>query len=416
MRVKRLIKSFVFNETERKTITLGAGIRLNPDTDGRTKQRLELIGPPFPTAGTAKTRVWNPSTVKQWLGFQAIISNVKIDNTQVTDAGFRLGDGTNEFFWNGSAWVIDVINFNTEADVAANIGTFPVATQSLQVIVNLTTTNPKVTPQLEEVKILWASDIEFHEDILYRSFVRSLRDKIRPITDYVVVLAAASSTIDLKIDFPLKTPYNIISIDAVYNRTTDPKRLTDLFSSFNPTTEVITLTTPIGAGEQAFIRIIYEPEIAVTTSTTYSEIQKLPIIVLTDVDLVDASESGIDDSIVNKGAGTAVKLPSPIEGDLQITLRVITDKALDQIRLTDEVKRYFLNNPLLRSTGLDEDFSLWLIDEYDMKNPTDRGDVHSGQATVRVRDVKFYVRDAVDIFSVRRFKLTGTEDFTLATE
>ncbi len=392
---------------------LDADIRLNPDT-----QRLELVGPPFSTAAgiTAKTRVWNPSTVKQWLGFEAVISNVKIDNVQVTDAGFRLGDGTNEFFWNGSAWVVNTVDFNTEADVANNISVFPVTSQSLQVIVNLTTTDKNATPQLTEVKILWASDIEFQEDILYRSFVRSLRNTLRPIADYVIQLATASNTIDLINDFPLKTQYNIVTIDAVYNTTVDPNRLVDLFSSYNPTTQVITLTTPIGAGELAFIRIIYEPEIAVTTATTYSEIAKLPSVILADISLVGASEGGINDSVANKSAGTAVTLPPPIQGDLEITLRGVTDKELDQIRISDEIKRYFLNNSLLRSTGLDEDFSLWLIDEYDMKSPTDRGDVHSGQAVIRIRNIRFYVRDAVDGFTVSRFIMTGTEDFILAEE
>lgn len=419
-RIKRLIKTFDFNEDNRDVITLNPGVRLDPQ-----KHHLVLSGPPFNIAPTspviAKTRVTNPNTVKQWLGFEAVIEHVTEGGStpagapiqvELTAAAYRLSDGTNEFFFNGSSWVVDTVNFNTEAEVAVNIVTFPVASQQIQVVINLTTTVATGSPTLRAIKILWASDIEFMEDYVYRMIVRDLRTKVRPISDFIFQ-APGGTVIDLN-NFPLDTPYNIVGIDSVYNFTTDPKKLTDLFLSFDTGTKIITLSSAIPSTEFARVRFIYEPEVAVTTSQDFSEIAKVPALILDDVNLVDASPVGQFDSVVNKADFTAVKVRAPIQGDLEVILHGLTDKGVDQKRLADEIHRYFEENGSIRSPGLDEEFTLWLIDEYDMRTPPGSADMHTGRARFRVRDVVLFVRDSEDRSAIKRFLATGTEDFTLS--
>ena len=421
-RLKRLIKTFDFNEDNRGRITLNTGVRLDPQ-----RHHLVLSGPPFDdTPGSpviAKTWVTNPSTVKQWLGFEAVITHVteggsdpsgKPIQVELTGAGYRLSDGTDEFWWNGSTWVVNTTDFNTEGEVATNISTFPIASQQLQVVINLTTTNADFSPTLRKIKVLWASDIEFMEDYVYRMIVRDLRTKIRPISDYVVAPGVATTTLDLANDFPLETPYNIVGIDSVYDRTLDPKSLTDLFQSFDTGTKVITLNATLPASSMARIRLIYEPEVAVTTSQDFSEIAKVPAVVCDDVNLVDASPVGGFDSVVNKSDFSAVKVQAPIQGDIEVILHGLTDKGVDQKRLADEIHRYFEQNGTVRSPGLDEEFTLWLIDEYDMRTPPGSADMHTGRARFRVRDVVFFVRDSEDSFAIKRFLATGTEDFILS--
>lgn len=422
-RVKRLIKTFDFNEGNRGRITLNPGVRLDPNN-----HHLVLSGPPFDDAPAspviAKTWVTNPNTVKQWLGFEAVIQHVteggsdpsgKSIQIELTGAGYRLSDGTDEFWWNGSTWEVNTTNFNTEGEVAINISTFPVTSQQLQIVINLTTTNAGFSPTLRKIKVLWASDIEFMEDYVYRMIVRDLRAKIRPITDYVLQpdLAAPTTTIALD-DFPLETPYNIVGVDSVYDRTADPKSLVDLFLSFDSGTNVITLSSAIPTANLARIRLIYEPEVAVTTSQDFDEIAKVPAVVCDDVNLVDASPVGQFDSVVNKSDLSAVKVRAPIQGDIEVILHGLTDKGVDQKRLADEIHRYFEENGTVRSPGLDEYFTLWLIDEYDMRTPPGSADMHTGRARFRVRDVVLFVRDSEDSSGVKRFLATGTEDFTLS--
>ena len=419
-RLRRMIKRFIFEEGNRSKVTLNVGIRLDPQ-----RHHLVLTGPPFDTAPAsaviAKTWITNPKSVKQWLSFRAEISHGTIGGAkptgesilvETTAAGYRLGDGTDEYWWNGAAWEVNVIDFNTEDEIALNIATFPIASQSLQVIVNLTTTDSEVSPTLTELQVLYSTDVEFLEDIVYRSLVRSLRNNVRPITDYVIK-APGGTSIDLN-DFPLETPYNIVDVDSVYDRTNDPNRLSDLLSSYDTGTKIITLISPIALDDLATLRLIYEPEVVVTTSQDYSEIAKVPAVVLDDINLVDAASIGHTDWIVRKADGVAVKIPGPLQGDIEVMLRGLTDKGVDQKRLSDELTAYFENHPLLTSTALDEEYSLWLIDEYDMRTPVGSADLHTGRLRFRVRNVTFYVRDSVDSFGVKRFLATGTEDFVIA--
>ena len=415
-KITKLLKEFRFEEKNRSRIILTPQTRLNPDNN-----RLELVV--GNNVGVARTWATNPKGAKQWLSFEVIVQHDTDfggpPRPQLSSLAFRLSDGTDEFWWDGGAWVVNATNWNTEADVANNIAAFPMASQTLQVVVQLSST--RNTPHVEALKVLYASDVSFQEDIIYRSLVRSLRENVRPISDYGIdpQSAAPVTTLDLKNDFPLETPYNVVGVDSVYNYDDDTERLTDLFAggSFDTNTQVITLGTPLPAGKRAMVRFIWEPEVAVTTSQDYNEVAKLPSLILADINLVNVTEWGEDESVVNRDSGAATKIGGPLEGDIEVVLHGITDKGVDHHRLADELKGYFRNHPLLNSRGMDEEYSLWLIDEYDMQNPlTGSGgpDLHTGRAQFRIRDVKFYVRDSVDSFGVERFLVTGTEDFTLA--
>jgi hypothetical protein len=414
-RIKRLIKRFVFEEDNRSRIELVSNTRLDPQA-----HRLKL-SEPYQISGVAKTWVTNPKSVKQWLGFQAVIHNATIGGSSggvpvsvpITGANYRLNDGTNEYWHNGAAWEVNTTNWNTEEEVAAAISDFPVTSQKLGVVVQLTTMDLGFTPELEEIRVLWASDIEFHEDLIYRSLVRSLRNNVRPIADYFIKVPAATTTIDLD-QYPLKTPYNLVGIDSVYDRDVDPDRLVDLYDSYDSGTNTITLNATFPQDHVAIVRFVYEPEVSVTTSQDYHEVAKVPAVVLDDIDFIDAAPLATNDGVVNKGDGSGVKVYAPIQGDLEVSLLALTDKGVDQQRLKEELQRYFENNPTLQSTGLDEVYTLWLIDEYDMRNVPSSADVHTGRVRFRIRDVVVYARDSVDSFGVQRFKLTGTEDYTLA--
>jgi len=414
VRLTNLIKEFRFLEEKRSVITLGTNVRLNPDK--HWLQLKEDTNDGYPTTADlyAKTWVANPDSLKQWLGFEAEAVHTTIDNVVVTSLGYRLSDGTDQYWWNTTAWVVDTTHWNTEEDVAANISAFPVTSKKLQVVINLKTTDKTVTPKLKRLKVLYSSNVKFQEDIVFRSLIPMLRDSLRPIGRHVLTMLSTSSTIDLKNDYPLETPYNIVGIDAVFNHTDDSGHATDLYSSFNATTKVITLTGPVTTGKVVWVDFLWEPEVVVTTSQDYDEIEKVPVVILDDINLVDASERGPDDGIVNRSDGTAVKIYAPIRGDLDILMHLVTDKAIDQIRLADEVKRFFGNNQFLTSKGLDEEYRLWLTSEYDLTTTANREDLHSGRVRFRVVDVNYFERDSADMYAVKQFKLTGDMSVTIS--
>ncbi len=124
-RYKKLIKTWLFEERNRSGLTLDADIRLH-----RGESSLQLLPDSttdkYPTDADIKAITWiaNPLSAREWLGFQAEIIHVSVDGEVVTSAGYRLHDGTDQYWWNGAAWEVNTTDWNTEGEVATNIGSF----------------------------------------------------------------------------------------------------------------------------------------------------------------------------------------------------------------------------------------------------------------------------------------------------
>ena len=410
MRTRKLVKRFVFEEKNRGLVTFGSSdIRLNPQVNMIHLKKDDVDGYPTDADIYVKTWVSNIGSLKGFLLFESVIHHqFSDDGSQITGDGYRLGDGTDQYWWNGAAWVVDSSNWNTEQEVCENIASFPVITQNIQVIINLSTTDSKYTPFLEMIKILYSSDIEFQEDIIYGSLVKDLKENIRPITDYPVKISEDASTIDLLNDFPLKTPYNIAGIDSVFNHTLDEKHLVDIFQSWNPTTKVITLNQTLTADTVVWIRFTYEPEVAVTTNRQYTEIGKVPCIVVADVRTYDTGEGNVDETVINKATGNGTRVKAPKHKSIEFVLRCLTDKARDQTRLTDAVSEYFRQNPLIRSRGMDLRYSVISDGGFDQQDPVGQSEINVERLRLRITNALFYNRGDQDAVAVSRFVVGGS--------
>lgn len=404
MRLKKIIKEFVFENGNRSLIELGVNVRLHP-----TMNRLQLkedSNDEYPTTADLYAKTWaaNPESVKQWLGFEAVVYHPK-DNlgVEITSAQYRLGDGTDEYWWNGAAWVIDNTSWNTEAEVATNISSFPATSRKIQVVANLITTDKDYTPYLYKLKILYASNVEFQEDILYKSFLPMLRSQIRTIGEFPIVLTSATDTIDLTNDYVMETPYNVVGIDSVFNHTDDSEHDNDLYQSFNVGTKVITLTSSQDVGKTIWIRFIWEPEVAVTTSQEYVEVGKAPALMISSINYVDSRNQPDRDGVANKSAGTVVIVNSPLQVDIELEGTLITTSARDQSRLGDEIRRFLINNRTIRSVGLDEIYRLMTVAEYANNVAPGQNEIHSGVFSCKIVNALFYLEDSMDGYVVQNF-------------
>jgi hypothetical protein len=400
-RLVKLIKEFRFLEEVRSRLTLDADVRLNPSLNLIQLKATDGLYP-LDDDLTVKTWVANPGNVRQWLGFQVSDEHEEDEDGVVTTSlGFRLSDGTDEFLWDGAGWIEDNDDWNTEAEIAAHISTFSVTSKRIQVVVNLKTIDDRHTPKLYSIKILYTSDILFQEDIVLRSLVRKLKSDIRPLGRHVFTTTSTLTTVLLNSTHKMDTPYNVALVEGVYNHTDDPEHLINLATTFNPTTGVVTLGSTFPTAHVLWLDFRWEPEVSFTTSQDYSEVAKVPALILESVNLVDCVEQSQYDSVIDRSTGHGWKIHAPLRGSLEISLLMLTDKATDQLRLADEMKRFFMSNPTLLSFGLDEEYRLWLIDEYKQINGNDRSDVQSGKLMFRIVDVLFYMKEAVEVCGVQ---------------
>lgn len=402
MRTKTLIKTFTWTADDLEDVVLGPSTRINPKTN---RAQLRAVDGGYPTTADlyVKSRLTQPKAARQWLGFEARVYHaVDESGAPLTSSVYRLDDGTNEFFWNGSSWAAaSASDWNTEEEIAANIAMFSPAThdRKIRVVINLRTTDSAVTPQLEWIKILYAAQIDFQEDILYRSLIPALRQHIRPISQVVVQMPTTGATLNVS-DLGLEAGYNVTGIDAVYDFDADAESArsgyaTDLLSSYNAGTGAIALTGSVDAETRLWVRFYYQPEVAISTSQDYDEPSRLPSIVLTQIvtEGMNEAPSG-DDYVADKAAGSAVVVPSPQQGHLEITLMGTTEKGVDQQRLQEAINAFFLNHGLLTSEGLDEAYTLQLIDKYESIGDLGEDEIHEGRARFRICNFKRWLKDA----------------------
>lgn len=417
MRTKDLIFSFNFGRDDRPDLDLSGGLRLNPTVTRRDAQ-LELPRRTDDTSLydttqtlTAKHRLFNPLNVKQWAGFEVVIKN-KIDpdgtGAVVTSAFYRLGDGVSEYWWDGGAWVVNNTDWNTEAEIANNIATFPVDERALQVTINLRTADTRVTPELYQIKVLYKSDIDHHEDYVLRSFIPELKENVRPIARALAEMADTGTELCFSAS-DLEAPYEIVDVDAVFNLDDDPNLLTDLASSYDADTGIITLNSSVDVGTAMLVRFTYKPLVALTTSRDYIEVAKVPAIHILNVRFIEMSINAQDDTVLNKDSNQGTRVFAPRQGHIEMELLVQTDKQYDQMRLAEELRRYFAKNPLMRSRGMDVKFRLWLVDEYRTEGVPNSADLQSGRLLCRIVNALFFERDSETVFGVAGFSAqTGT--------
>jgi hypothetical protein len=400
MRLKKLVKSFEFLEENRQQITLGPNVRLNPQ-ENRIELRAGSNGYPTLADLYAKTRLTTPNTAKRWIGFEVV--DRRPPGTAIK---YRLSpDGLAEKWWNGSAWVnASPGQWNTELEVASNIATF--ASQPIQVVANLSTSDVDETPELYSIKLLYESDLEWEQEYVARSLLPALKEELRPIAQYMEDFTSPTTTVQLS---KIKTPYEFVDVDSVYNVTADPDRLAPLtVASFDPSTKVLTLAVPTPSTARLLVRFTYKPLVAIVRSQEYTEVSKVPAVVIESI--VQNTHKPVEEpgpSVCNRfGDGSGWQLKDGYQSDIDITIKFVTDKVGDLDALSDQLKQFFRNR-LLRARGQDEFVRMQALEEYSHQPSALQSELHSARLRARIFNAVFYVRDAVAVTTTQSFNVTG---------
>lgn len=410
--LETLIKCLEFTEVQRADIIFTGDVRLDPKVN-KVQLKVDQFGD-YPTTGDhyVISELFQPAAVREWSHFQAFISHEKDGLTSITGEGFRLHDGTDQFWWNGSAWAVNTTNWNTENEVAANISAFPTTAKKIRVAVRLTSSDNTKTPSLEMVKIGWKAKVKYLEDIIYRTLVPYFRG-LRPVTDYAFrVQFPGGSTLELGTAVDASgIPFNLIGVDSVFDHTSDPGHLTDLVSSYNPGTRQVTLSSSIPVGDYAFCQVIVEPEVSVhMASQDFLEVEKVPAIIIQDIRSVNSSALSQDDHVVNKSDGSAIRVVAPYRFDLEFSILALAPGAVDLLRMIENIVDLLENTPLITSAALDRKYRLWMVDEFQIITDPNKSGSHSARSTFIIKDVLAWKRPAIAEQSIQNVKFRDFQE------
>jgi len=408
MRTQDLIKRFQYDEEHRVDLSFSdatkiylesrrtmPGVRLRPDSSGD-----------FPTTGEhyVRHRVTEPLALDSWRGFD--VEAVVPDGTALS---FRLSDGTDDYWWDGGAWAVaGAGEWSTQAEIHANAASFraAVSTRKLQVVTRLSTTDPSFTPRLTATKLLMRVTINFSEDLVLRSLVPTLKESIRPRKDWSLVLASATDTIDISSDGDHPVPsYVVTDVLAAYNHTTDPEHETDILSSYDEGTGVVTLTAAQSSGDRIWLALEYRPGVAVATHPDYYEVDAIPSIVVESLRPVGRmySTRKRGDAVIDRTTGDAVRVGGPVQVSFEVDLMMATDRNSDRLRLGEAVMQHFDEAPLLNLRGVDEPVATRVTGDLAFTGRPEGSGVVGESLTVRFDRVDFWPtaedRHAVQTFA-----------------
>jgi hypothetical protein len=400
-RYRKWMKSFQFEEAARRSMQF-AGVTLD-----KTRQRLELLpdlNGLYSTAPDlcARTRVTTPTACRKWAGFFVDLRTPRNSHGS-TAVGFRLNDGTSDFYWDSgaSAWVPATSSWNTEQEVADHIAEWP--TQSLGVVLNLSTSNPNLTPSVNEVRLMYDTDLVALEDYVVRSFIEELRATLRPIS-ILAVTSTGQTSIDLG---ALQAGYDIIDVDVVYNNTTDPTHFAPLTGwSFNATTKLLSIPAQT-TGQRIEVRFVWRPHVVLTQSQDYTEIAKIPVVVVTDVEVFQTRPIRNRPYVINKGTGQGFVLEEGYQADIYVPLLFIAPSSRDVHVMGEEISRFFANTTLLHVRGQDEFYPIWPDTAYVDNSAPSQKETYSARVQARIRNAVFYPEDARPITGVLNFEIAG---------
>lgn len=403
-RYRKWLKSFSFEDQDRVDVTL-SGTTVQPQ-----RHRLEIkpVGGVYPTSPglLARTRVTTPSACRKWAGFFVLSETAKhrVTGAQVTDIRYRLNDGTIDRHWDegSEAWVASAPDqWNTEQQIADHIASWPV--QSLGVVINLRTTDALQTPYVTEVRLLFETDLIALEDYVVRSFVEELREKLRPISRYIVK-STGQTSIDLKV---LQTPYDVESVDAIYNNEIDPNHMAPLTGwAYDADGKLLSIPAQ-PTGHELEVRFVWRPYVVLTQSQDYTEIARIPAVVVERVELLNTREIRARPYVLNKGSGQGFVFEEGQQSDIALPLRFVTASKYDLHALQEEAACVFANLKTLRARGQDDFYPIRLVAEYRDGGTASQKEIHSAGLQARILNAVFYPEDARPITGVLSFKVTG---------
>lgn len=416
-------------------------IRLDP-ADHRVKLKLNETSWRYPTDTglSVRSKTVAPTEVDRLQMIQVVYGDALPDGTSVK---LRLYDGAAEWWWDGSAWdnAPAAGEWNTEAEINAHLSTYDVVTRrEFGVVLNLLTTDGKVTPTVAGVKVLWRGDFDWMEALLVDSLVAFFQDNATYEVDMALPpLAADAGPLDLDDYADAAGDLVFTGAVSVHDYDADPQRKVNLLSSYNSTTHVLTLTAAdaIPAGNRPIIRMKARVNAAWDTHRDFEEIGKLPQIVLHNSEIISSAPypSAFGDNIVNRATSAAVEIPPPYNVTLKVAAEVRVERnSREQAAVSGSLIKLLSAGPdgelgpFLRFLAVDTRARVLLLDEYRARALTAvdwdgyEADVSVSVIEFLIQNVGIQLKDAIDSTMVAALKMSysnvpsGQRETALAAE
>jgi len=402
-----------FDAIAGSTLSDPAKVRVDPRTF-RAELKLNAAFR-YPTDADLYVRppIARPEAVRKLL-----IAQLEAELPEGTSVGFRLFDGAGEFYFDGGSWrAPNPGEWNTIEELNAALPTYDVkSTREFAPVLNLRTTDDRVTPSVACLSLLWEGTVDWYADALVDSLTATYQEaldfRLRLALPPVVTAPVASIDLD---DYRDDAGLQIVDVEEVYDLSNDPNLLVDLLASYDPGTRVISLSAPIPVGGVPYPVLRVRPVVAWDTSEDFLEIGKVPQVALRDADSVSSSDypAFAARGTVRSDTGEAVEILPPHRTTYRIEMELRTDRSREQAGLLEAATRAIVAGPpgevgpFVRSRATDRRFRTILREQFSaVPIEGDVGDVRAFKTRFDLVDVAAQLRPERDTFGVLAVKTT----------
>lgn len=362
----KIVSVFEFNEDERNRLVFSDPnkVRLDPQMHRLALkrvpvQRMQSLGFPieYPTDENLYVKTWltRPNAMTQCIGFDCWA-----DVPKGTSLGFRLSrDGAEQLWWDGSDWSPAAAGeWNTVEEVNVNINDLEFTDKSIQVIVNLKTTDKAATPFVYGVAVLCDAFFDPEYDLVFDTLIPFL-SSIRPVKDWSFELIADTNTMEFAAgkDYSVE-PFDIVDVVGAYDHTNDPAHQTNIAQSYNPTTKTLTLDDDYTAGTRIWVRFSYKLPVAIHTHQDFTHVEKLPSIIIDDIDVLFPSQMHGYTAVRDRENSTAVCVRGPFRATMRYTLLIMADRQRDTAAIQTALAKKVASQQILVSYATGDEYTL----------------------------------------------------------
>lgn len=407
MAVQQLLTCFSFQRSQRSTLTFSDPAKINIVGDVlslKVEKYDRATGAPLYYADTdltATTKLANPQALRTWLSFGLLPTTSQ--QPAGTTVQLKVNDGTDDRYWDGGSWAVaGAGDWNTEADVASNIGTFPATSKQLALVINLqASADLRSTPTLKTADLFWEGTVNYLESIA-EALIDSIKTSIRPLIEFGV-RHTGGTTFSLN-DF--ETPYNVVSVDAAYDHDTDPGHVTDILSAYDPTARIVTLTGSLPQGTRLWIEFTVEPEVYLNwSSQDYTEVEKVPAVVIDSIDTEGTETTGQID-VKNPSTSIAHVRRFPFRLNLTAGLRLVAESNQTLLKMQDEALVYGATTQLLPWAAVDKQITMRMSDKGLLRGKPSLSDAHEASFELTLSDIYVWLHPTEVNPLVQQFNAT----------
>ncbi len=369
----KFIKQFHFdtglNRNPFEELTFSDSTKIKLDTkDWSIKLKHNTTTGKYPSDTDIYFRTWttNPAACRKLVMLQTFPNY----QGRYGEVYLKIYDGSDDYYWDGAAWSIaGATDWNTEAEINANIDTFPILPgRTFGITVNLRTTDPRLedTPKIKEIRVLMEVTIDYIEDIILRSLIPHMQENIRVTSKYAAIPTSSSSLSTINFGaYRKNTNYDITDVIGVYNITDDIDMLYNLFSSYDSGTGVITLSSALPANKRALVLFEFQLPIIFSQHQDWEEVAKLPCIFIEQLDVPLSHEyATATETVINRATYSGWEIETPVRITFDFRIHILTDSSVDEMRILSQLLKYFEENKFITSTGLDEYYRMYHRKEF----------------------------------------------------